>query len=137
MRKYKLAAYIILMVSGALGVAFGVLEWPDPLHILLSEVSILLFAVATILQFKLVEIHKTDMRIHELEEDNKNLRIARRVDKEEFAKKEQKYQAFIKTRFGGVDFTGEDITDYIEIKTEAPHENLLEKATRLLPFIKK
>lgn len=133
-----LASYTVLTVSSVTGVIFGGLGWPDPIHVMLIWVSGLLFVIASVLHFKLVQIHKTDTRIHELEEANKDLRTARKVDKEEFKKMEQKFQLLINTRFNGLDVSPEkDIVDYVEA-VDVPASNFLETTkTKLLSLIKK
>lgn len=136
-KNIALLSYIVLMVSSVLGLAFGILGWPDPLHILLILVSGLLFMVATILHFKLVQIHKTDTRIYELEEDNKNLRTARKLDRKDLDEMKQNLQTLIKTRFTEVEAHSEkEILEYPE-ELKALTRSSFSKKIQSLPLLKK
>ncbi len=137
-KNITLTSYIVLMASSVLGVAFGGLGWPEPTHILLLWVGGLLFTVATILHFKLVQIHGTDTRIHELEEDNKNLRAARRLDRKALNEVEQQLQSFIKTRFSGNEIPSEkEIMEYAERIHGAPAQLNMWERVKALPLLLK
>jgi hypothetical protein len=136
-KNIALSSYIILLASSVLGVAFGILGWPEPLHILLIWVSGLLFTVATILNFKLVQIHKTDTRIYELEEDNTNLRTARKLDRKDLDEMKQNLQTLIRTRFSEFEAHSEkEIMEYAKALEAPPTSNFTEKI-KSLPLLKK
>ncbi len=134
-KKIVLSWYIILMVASVMGNVIGFLGFPGPTHILLIVVSGLLFSVATILQFKLVHMHKADTCIYELELENKELKTARKHDRKELDEMTQKLENFIKTRFS--DLPEKDIFNYVEALETYPVRMGIAEKMKSLPWLKK